>query len=648
MGPYRTVAELGSGGMGRVLLGGSPDGRLVAIKQIRPEFARDGGFRARFRREVAASRKVSGAYTAAVVDADTEAPTPWLASVFVPGPSPRDVTKQAALDLEALRRLAAGLAAALVAIHGTGLIHRDLKPSNVLLAADGPRVIDFGIARATEVEGDDTRTGWLVGSPSFMSPEQAQLRSLTPATDVFSLGSVLASACTGASPFVGAATPQTLYRVVHHEPDLSMIPPELRGLIASCLAKDPAARPTPAQLLSAIGNVPASTRAWPDAVHRLIEAQQAEVDRALGAPRVPKPVTLRLSRRSLLFAGGALAGAGALTGTTAWALGGGGSKSPKAKIATAPAKPPVILTGHLGPLTRVAFSPDGHTLATASNDGTVRLWSVSSHQLIGRPLVVSTDSTSGKSVDGLAFSPDGRLLVTGGGDGAARLWDVAGRRKVGETSERAFPISDVAFSPDGRLLATAGGGSDLTDQSVALLWNSPGLDRNGAPIRSSNVLGFRRVVFSPNGGTLVTANWPTKTQIQFWAVNDRHQIGQPIAIGEYSVSDIAFSPDGRVVASCGQDNAVRLWDAATHQPIGQPLVGHTSSIEAVAFSPDGRTLASGGDDQTTRLWDVATRKQIGQPLIGPTKGVTSVVFSPDGRTLAAGSSDQAAWLWSMA
>src|SRR5262249_5632547 len=156
-----------------------------------------------------------------------------------------------------------------------------------------------------------------------------------------------------------------------------------------------------------------------------------------------------------------------------------------------------------------------------------------------------------------------------------------------ETSARAFPISDVAFSPDGRLLVTAGGGSDLADQSVALLWSIPGLDRNGAPIRSSNVLGFRRGAVRPNGGARVTANWPTKTQIQFWAVNDRHQIGQPIAIGQDSVSDIAFSPDGRVVASCGQDNAVRLWDASTHQPIGQPLVGHTSSIEAVAFSPDG-------------------------------------------------------------
>ncbi len=625
--------------MGRVLLGGSPDGRLVAIKQIRPEFDRDGGFRARFRREVAASRKVSGAYTAAVVDADTEAPTPWLASVFVPGPSLSDVTDQATLGPEALRRLAAGLAAALVAIHRTGLIHRDLKPSNVLLAADGPRVIDFGIARATEPDGDDTRTGWLVGSPSFMSPEQASLRSLTPASDVFSLGSVLASACTGASPFVGAATPQTLYRVVHHEPDLSAIPPELRGLIASCLAKSPAARPAPERLLDAIGTVPASTRPWPDSVHRLIDAQRAEVDRALGAPR---PVTLRLSRRSLLTAGGALAGAGALTGATAWALSGGsGSK------AKAPTKPPAILTGHLGPLTKVAFSPDGRTLATASSDGTVRLWSVSSHQAIGSPLVVSTDSTSQKSVDGLAFSPDGRLLATGGGDGVARLWDVAGRRRTGETSTHAFPIGDVAFSPDGHLLATAGGGSGIADQAVALLWNTSGLDRNGDPIRSGNVMGFRRVAFGGNGRTLATASWPTNSQIQFWAVDDRHQIGQPISIGQYSVSDIAFSPDGRVLASCGQDNAVRLWDASTHRPIGQPLVGHAASVEAVAFSPDGRTLASGGDDRTTRLWDVSTREQIGEPLTGPTKEVTSVAFSPDGRTLAAGSTDQAAWLWSL-
>lgn len=175
-GPYRLLAELGSGGMGRVLLGAGPDGRLVAVKQVHARFADDDGFRARFRREVAASRKVSGAYTAAVMDADAEAPTPWLASVFVAGPSlGAAVEALGTLPEETVRRLAAGLVTALAEIHRAGLIHRDLKPDNVLLAEGGVRVIDFGIARAAE-RGTDTRltqTGWMIGSPASMSPEQA-------------------------------------------------------------------------------------------------------------------------------------------------------------------------------------------------------------------------------------------------------------------------------------------------------------------------------------------------------------------------------------------------------------------------------------------------------------------------------------------
>ncbi|WP_262366448.1 serine/threonine-protein kinase, partial [Streptomyces sp. WAC05950] len=197
----------------RVLLAAGPDGRLVAVKQVLAHFADDEGFRARFRREVTASRKVSGAYTAAVIDADPDAPTPWLASVFVAGPSLGAVVKAVGvLPEDVVRRLAAGLTSALAEIHRAGLVHRDLKPDNVLLAEDGVRVIDLGIARATEgePEGDTglTRTGFVVGSPAYMSPEQAEGHPLTPASDVFSLGSVLVMALTGRSP---AGTGTALY-----------------------------------------------------------------------------------------------------------------------------------------------------------------------------------------------------------------------------------------------------------------------------------------------------------------------------------------------------------------------------------------------------------------------------------------------------
>ncbi|MFJ7585887.1 serine/threonine-protein kinase [Streptomyces sp. NPDC097617] len=286
VGPFKVAGLLGQGGMGRVLLCAGPDGRLVAVKQVLAHFADDAGFRARFRREVVASRKVSGAYTAAVMDADPDAATPWLASVFVAGPSLGAVVKaDGVLDGSVVHRLAAGLASALAEIHRAGLIHRDLKPDNVLLTEDGVRVIDLGIARATEAEdeGDTglTRTGWVIGSPAFMSPEQAESKALTPASDVFSLGSVLVMAFTGSSPFAGTSTLRTLYDVVHSEPDLSAVPAGLRGIVERCLAKDPAARPTPAQLLELLGPVAPASREWPPAVYRMLAAQRTDIDRLL-------------------------------------------------------------------------------------------------------------------------------------------------------------------------------------------------------------------------------------------------------------------------------------------------------------------------------------------------------------------------------
>jgi hypothetical protein len=236
--------------MGQVFLGRSPGGRLVAVKVIRAELAGDPGFRARFAREVVAARKVSGVFTAAVVDADPAAPLPWLVTSFVTGLSLADaVGEHGALPVASVLALAAGLAEGLGAIHAAGVVHRDLKPSNVLLAADGPRVIDFGISRAVDAP-QLTRTGMVIGSPAFMSPEQVEGGAVGPASDVFSLGAVLVFAATGQGPFGPGAPTALMYRVVHGTPRLDQLPGPVRPLAERCLAKDPGQRPTAAQFLA--------------------------------------------------------------------------------------------------------------------------------------------------------------------------------------------------------------------------------------------------------------------------------------------------------------------------------------------------------------------------------------------------------------
>lgn len=278
LGRNRMLAVIGRGGMGRVLLGRTPTGRLVAVKQIHPHLASDPEFQSRFEREVSASRQVTGAYAAAVVDSHTESETPWLATEYIPGPDLGTVIETCGpLNLGGLRLLAVGLALALEELHRAGLVHRDLKPGNVLLTPEGPRVIDFGIARSLENDSKMTATGSVVGSPAYMSPEQAEGRELTAAADVFSVGAILAMAATGSSPFPGNSTPQILYSVMRSTPELDQVPPSLHDLVAACLAKNPEERPTARELLEAAGRIP-SDPVWSQPVLERISAHRAEAD----------------------------------------------------------------------------------------------------------------------------------------------------------------------------------------------------------------------------------------------------------------------------------------------------------------------------------------------------------------------------------
>src|SRR5450755_1614221 len=254
IGPYVLLGRLGAGAMGQVYLGRSTAGRLVAVKTIKIELAEEAGFRDHFAHEVAAARRVSGIFTAAVVAADPEADVPWLATAYIPAPSlSRLIRSCGPQPLETIWWLAAGCAEALESIHGVGLVHRDLKPSNVLVAPDGPRVIDFGVARAAE-RIQLTVTRGAVGTPAYMAPEQARdTRQASMASDVFALGATLLFAATGHAPYQGETVMDVLVRLATEPPDLTALPAELTSLITACLERSPRDRPTSAALLEQLG-----------------------------------------------------------------------------------------------------------------------------------------------------------------------------------------------------------------------------------------------------------------------------------------------------------------------------------------------------------------------------------------------------------
>ncbi|WUI01609.1 serine/threonine protein kinase [Spirillospora sp. NBC_00431] len=256
LGPYRLVGRLGRGGMGTVFLGEDGDGRRVAVKVINRELAGEAAFRDRFRREVTAARQVRRFCTAPVLDAELDQDPLYVVTEYIEGPSlERAVADRGPLPGSDLEGLAVGVATALAAIHGAGIVHRDLKPANVLLSSTGPRVIDFGIARALDAADGPTRTGQFVGTPNYLPPELLRGEQVTPASDVFSWGCVVAYAGTGSAPFAGNTVPEILYRVAHDEPKLDGLDPALRDLVAAALGKDPRNRPSVQDLLGRlVGN----------------------------------------------------------------------------------------------------------------------------------------------------------------------------------------------------------------------------------------------------------------------------------------------------------------------------------------------------------------------------------------------------------
>ena len=370
IGPYRLRGVLGAGGMGRVFLGVPADGDQVAVKVIRADLAMDPEFRARFRREVTVARKVSSRFTPPLLGADADGPVPWLATAYVTGPSLADaVAQRGPLPAASVLALAAGLAEGVSAIHAAGVIHRDLKPSNVLLAQDGPRVIDFGISVAAEVS-PLTRTGLLIGSPGYMSPEQVEGREVGPASDVFSLGAVLAFAATGEAPFGSGSAPTLAYRAVYRQVNLDRVPAEVRGLIGRCLAKDPGQRPTARDLMLAAGQ---------DGSRTVTSARLSPVSQpAPGRPGRPQGPGRgrRQGRRPLVIASvvagilaASAAGGIAVAGCTSQTAGVPSVTSPmtSAPVTSAPSTSPTVIAT---PSTSVSAAPTASATATPTATAT--------------------------------------------------------------------------------------------------------------------------------------------------------------------------------------------------------------------------------------------------------------------------------------
>ncbi|MDE3721352.1 serine/threonine protein kinase [Nocardiopsis sp. N85] len=650
IGGYRLTARLGAGGMGRVYLARTTSGRLLVVKVVHPELAGEEGFRARFAREAEAARRVGGFHTAQVVDADPDADSPWIATAHINGPTlEQAVRADGPLAPPVLHVLATGLTEGLQAIHACGLVHRDLKPANIILAEDGPRIIDFGIARPVDADSMTTR-GAVFGTLPYMSPEQTDGSRVGPASDVFSLGTVLAYAATGTGPFSGTTMAETLRRLISPPPDPGDIDPHIRDLITHCWNHDPAQRPTPEQILTRFEHhglesawpvttvvvPPAGTTVRNPSRPTVSESPEGEPAPAPYEPRAGVPTRAEggdgTDRRGPEDPGSArnpgrtgVLGSIAVMGVFALVVGPAVLDLSQSETSGSEGSEPgpFMVIEHGDSVRSMAFAPDGATLATGEGR-TVALWSVDSGERIdvtgdeewlGSVEFTFDDGTlflesgetarlwyadTGEETVTLvghsgsnrpsALGPDGATLVSAHADGSARWWDVATGERIGFTGHGEHGVHPVAFGPDGTTLATghADGNARLWDVETG---------EGIADFTGHDGL-VKQVVFSPDGTILATGG--TDGVVRLWDVGTGERIADFTGQDE-PVGSVVFGPDGTTLAITGNSTA-QVWDIDTGERIAE-FTDHTGSVRSAAFSPDGTTLAT-GDDRTVRLWSL--------------------------------------------
>ncbi|HEY5835340.1 protein kinase domain-containing protein [Streptomyces sp.] len=643
-GRYRLVGRLGQGGMGVVYFGRSRSGRAVAVKVVRPELSTEPGFRRRFADEVEAARRVGGFHTAPVVDADPHGEPAWLVTAFVPGPTLQSVlARVGALPADTLTVLAAGLAEALEAIHRAGVIHRDLKPANIIVAEDGPRVIDFGIARALDGTAL-TQTGLQIGTPGFLAPEQLTGGMVTPAVDMFALGVVLSQAA-GVAPFGDGPSAARHYRVVHEEPDLTGVPEELRATIESCLAKDARSRPTPAALLSGLTVRLLPDGEWLPAAATALLPKLTE-DNAAPGPATPTVEPAPQSRPGPTHpwsfqAPSTAPEAARPRAVAAPAVTVPGGTPPPAAEAAAPTRPTERLdtpypptagpgsaqgsfgppTGAYGPATGgpAVVPPPGIArpepgrrrrtpvavaalLVAAAVAGVVvwQPWADGSPGDTGAGSSAKASGSAGASpsasasaASGPAAFPTAPLLVR---QDVAPGWPqechgvIALREAATDEPRQVIPggICDIlpVWSPDGTRFAFTRAAGD--DSAVWVAAADGGSARQVARISGG------RVSWSPDGTRLAVMR-TTNGVTQVYSVNVADGSATQITTGTAPVQDPAWSPDGKRIALCLQ-TAPGLWQIHLldlTNPGGTPLRVTNGSRRALdpVWSPDGRYLA---------------------------------------------------------
>ncbi|MFB9629295.1 serine/threonine-protein kinase [Nonomuraea helvata] len=687
VGPYRLTGYLGAGGQGTVYVGESSEGQVVAIKVLHARLSEEPQARERFLHEIAATRRVRQFCTARVLDADTSGDQPYVVSQYVEGVSlSRLISTQGVRDPDALERLAVATVTALVAIHQAGIVHRDFKPSNVVCGPDGPRVIDFGLARAldsTVAENSD-----ILGTPAYMAPEQFSAGVVTAASDMFSWAATMAYAASGRPPFGNDSIPVIFQRILNEEPNLTGLTEPVRSLVVACLDKNPAARPSATDVLfNLLGHGvpdPAREATGQESLFSVgTRPQEGSGEGAAsqtGAPSLAGSSSVPgLSSQSGPSSQGGWSSPSGPTSQGGWSSPSGPSSQSGLTSLSGPSSqsgptslsgPSSLVSGGVSlpdagmvPVTESPVGPrvraglkSRRTLVTASL-GLVAAGAVATGvyfalvtpaapTAVTPPTVVPGPTTpviqpevtrtlSPGPAYAVAYSPDGKTFVTGGANGTVRLWDAATRRVTASLDGHTKGVHAVAFSPDGKMLATG------SDDGTVRLWSLP--SGRGTGTLTGHTGGVGSVAFSPDGKTLASASHDRTVRLWNAATGD----GTAILAGHTDwVDSVAFSPDGATIATGSHDRTVRLWNAATGEGTAV-LSGHRYWVFSVAFSPDGKTLASASADRTVRLWDVAARKER-TVLAGHRGWATAVAFSPDGKTLASGGYDRKIRLWEVA